>query len=222
VLMQLNREYGPQTEDRLDRWIREGEHKTQDFKFAINNSKKISLSLSAFANTEGGRLLIGVKDNGKIVGVHPEDEIHMLEGAAELYCTPAVDLNITIMGLEEGAELVCAEVAACKSGFIRAHGPDNDQKAYVRVADENMIASPLHLELWKRRGSENAFDPSTFSAPDKELLALLSSEDEWRLNALIKRSQWPRRKALQRLGDFLHWGVAELKRTENEFRICPA
>lgn len=219
--MQLNREYGPQTEDRLHRWIAEGEHKTQDFKFAINNSKKIAMSLSAFANTDGGRLLIGVKDNGKIVGVHPEDEIHMLEGAAELYCTPSVNLNITIMELEEGAEVVCTEVAACSSGFIRAQGPDNDLKAYVRVADENMIASPLHLELWKRRGYENTFDSATFSAPDKELLALLSSKDEWRLNALIKQSQWPRRKALQRLGDFLHWEIAELKRTESEFRICP-
>lgn len=218
--MQLNREYGPQTEDRLHRWIAEGEHKTQDFKFAINNSKKIAMSLSAFANTDGGRLLIGVKDNGKIVGVHPEDEIHMLEGAAELYCTPAVNLNITIMELEEGAEVVCTEVAACSSGFIRAQGPDNDLKAYVRVADENMIASPLHLELWKRRRSENTFDSATFSAPDKELLALLSSKDEWRLNALIKQSQWPRRMALQRLGDFLHWEIAELKRTESEFRIC--
>ena len=28
--------------------------------------EKIAKSLSAFANTEGGRLLVGVKDNGKI------------------------------------------------------------------------------------------------------------------------------------------------------------
>lgn len=220
--MQLIREHGPQTEERLYRWIGEGEHLRQDFKFAINNSKKIAMSLSAFANTEGGRLLIGVKDNGKVAGVHAEDEIHMLEGAAELYCTPAVDLNMTIIELEEGAEVVCAEVAICASGFIRAQGPENDHKAYVRVADENMIASPLHLELWKRRGAESAFDPSTFSAPDKELLELLSSKDEWRLNALVKHSKWQRRKALQRLGDFLHWRLAVLKRVENEFRICPA
>lgn len=45
--------------------ISEGEHLQQDFKFEISDVYKIAKSLSAFANTSGGRLLIGVKDNGK-------------------------------------------------------------------------------------------------------------------------------------------------------------
>lgn len=45
--------------------VSEGEHCHQDFKFEISDARKIARSLSAFANTEGGRLLIGVKDNGK-------------------------------------------------------------------------------------------------------------------------------------------------------------
>ena len=52
--------------------IKEGEHQQQDFKFEISDVCKIAKSLSAFANTDGGRLLIGVKDNGKIAGVHSE------------------------------------------------------------------------------------------------------------------------------------------------------
>jgi predicted HTH transcriptional regulator len=52
----------------LHKIISEGEHQTQDFKYAINDSKKIARSLAAFANTDGGRLLLGVKDNGKIAG----------------------------------------------------------------------------------------------------------------------------------------------------------
>jgi predicted HTH transcriptional regulator len=46
---------------RLYKLIEEGEHQQQDFKYCINDSKKIAKSLVAFANTDGGRLLIGVK-----------------------------------------------------------------------------------------------------------------------------------------------------------------
>ena len=64
--------------------ISEGEHVRQDFKFEISDSRKIARSLSAFANTEGGRLLIGVKDNGRIAGVRSEEEMYMVEAAAQV------------------------------------------------------------------------------------------------------------------------------------------
>lgn len=53
----------------LQQLIAEGEHQQQDFKFEISDARKIARSLSAFSNTDGGRLLIGVKDNGRIAGV---------------------------------------------------------------------------------------------------------------------------------------------------------
>jgi len=45
--------------------IAQGEHQQQDFKYCISDSRKIARSLVAFANTDGGRLLVGVKDNAK-------------------------------------------------------------------------------------------------------------------------------------------------------------
>ena len=41
--------------------ISQGEHQQLDFKYEISDSKKIARSLVAFANTDGGKLLIGVK-----------------------------------------------------------------------------------------------------------------------------------------------------------------
>ena len=54
------------SKDYIYKLIEEGEHQQQDFKFEISDARKIAKSLSAFSNTDGGRLLIGVKDNGKI------------------------------------------------------------------------------------------------------------------------------------------------------------
>lgn len=77
----------------IQQLISEGEHIQQDFKFAISDARKIARSISAFANTQGGRLLIGVKDNGKIAGVRSEEEIYMIEAAARMYCRPQVELE---------------------------------------------------------------------------------------------------------------------------------
>ena len=64
--------------DYIHALIAEGEHQQQDFKFEISDARKIAKTLSAFANTDGGRLLIGVKDNGKIAGVRSEEEKYMI------------------------------------------------------------------------------------------------------------------------------------------------
>ena len=77
----------------LQRNIAEGEHQQQDFKHQITDSRKIARTLSAFANTDGGRLLIGVKDNGNINGVNSHEEIHMVEAAADFYSIPNIEVN---------------------------------------------------------------------------------------------------------------------------------
>ena len=69
--------------DYIHTLIAEGEHQQQDFKFEISDARKIAKTLSAFANTDGGRLLIGVKDNGRIAGVRSEEEKYMIE--VEMY-----------------------------------------------------------------------------------------------------------------------------------------
>ena len=65
-------------------YIEEGEHLRQDFKHSITDSKKIARTIVAFANTSGGRLLIGVKDNGKLIGINTDEDYYMVEAAAQL------------------------------------------------------------------------------------------------------------------------------------------
>ena len=60
----------------IHKLITEGEHQQLDFKFEIADSRKIARTFSAFANTDGGRLLIGVKDNGSISGIRTGREIY--------------------------------------------------------------------------------------------------------------------------------------------------
>ena len=75
--------------------ISQGEHQQLDFKHSISDSRKIARTLAAFANTDGGTLLIGVKDNGNVSGVNSDEEYYMLEGAAQMYCKPEVKFKVT-------------------------------------------------------------------------------------------------------------------------------
>ena len=77
----------------IENLIQQGEGQTLDFKFEISDSKKIAKSLVAFANTDGGILLIGVKDNGAIVGVRSDEEYYMIQAAANMYCKPKISFS---------------------------------------------------------------------------------------------------------------------------------
>ena len=74
--------------------IEGGENQQLDFKFEIADSRKIARTLVAFANTDGGHLLVGVKDNGAVAGVRSDEEFFMAEGAARMYCRPEVPFEV--------------------------------------------------------------------------------------------------------------------------------
>ena len=121
--------------------IAEGEHQQQDFKFEISDARKIAKSLSAFSNTDGGRLLVGVKDNGKIAGVRSEEEIYMIEAAAKLYCKPQIDCEMHVHTVE-GRTVLEVIVPPGEQKPYCAKDHDNRWWAYIRVRDENILAPP--------------------------------------------------------------------------------
>lgn len=136
--------------------IEEGEHEHQDFKFAISDARKIARSLSAFANNDGGRLLIGVKDNGSIAGVRNEEDIYVVEQAAEMYCVPPQQLRVTAFKTDGGHTVVRVEIDRADIRPVQVKEAEGHMRAYYRVRDENIAAPPLLVRAWQR-----AAEPST-------------------------------------------------------------
>lgn len=133
--------------------ISQGEHEHQDFKFAINDPLKIARSISAFANHGGGRLLIGVKDNGVVAGVRNDEDIYVVEQAASLYCRPSQSVEFTQFKAEGGAIVIRAEIPPSSERPVTCRDTDGSWRAYYRVADENIPASPLMIQAWRSRAS---------------------------------------------------------------------
>lgn len=139
----------------LDRIIAEGEHERQDFKYSISDARKIARTLSAFANHSGGRLLIGVRDNGSIAGVRNEEDIFVLEQAAEMYCLPAQKLTVTAIQAEGGAIVIRAEIEPSEVRPVKVKEEGGRLKAYYRVDDENIAAHPLMIRSWNAARENN-------------------------------------------------------------------
>ncbi|MDD4515142.1 ATP-binding protein [Massilibacteroides sp.] len=134
--------------------IEQGEHQQLDFKFEVSDSKKIARTLSAFANTDGGRLLIGVKDNGVIAGVRSEEEYYMIEAASHLYTKPEV--KFTARKWEINGKTVL-EVYIPPAEGVPYLAPDkqDEYKAYIRVKDENILANEVLVLAWEKRKQTN-------------------------------------------------------------------
>lgn len=128
--------------------IAEGEHQQLDFKFEINDARKIAKTLSAFSNTDGGRLLIGVKDNGRISGVKSDEEYYMVESAASLNCKPELNFDFRNHTIE-GKHVLEIYIPPARVKPVYARDEKNRWMAYQRVADQNILASVIQLEVWK-------------------------------------------------------------------------
>ncbi len=134
----------------LKNLIAEGEGQHLDFKFEISDSKKIARTLSAFANTGGGILLVGVKDNGRIAGVRSDEEYYMLEAAAGMHCKPEVDFT-TRQWQADGRTVLEVKIEKSSSPPHFARSDDGKWLAYIRVRDENILANQVMIRVWKRR-----------------------------------------------------------------------
>jgi hypothetical protein len=78
----------------LKKLIKEGENQQLDFKYCVSDSRKIARTLSAFANSNGGKILIGVRDNGRIAGIKSDEEYYMVDTVAQLFCRPKITYSI--------------------------------------------------------------------------------------------------------------------------------
>jgi predicted HTH transcriptional regulator len=136
--------------------VSEGEHQQQDFKFEISNAKKIAKTIVAFANTKGGRLLIGVKDNGRISGIRSDEEFYMIDAAATMYCKPEIPIK-SYQRIVEGKNVLEIVIKV------------SDEKPHYALDDEKIV-----LEILKVEGGANfSFLKNELNIKKRELQNLL-------------------------------------------------
>ncbi|MDO5394528.1 MAG: ATP-binding protein [Bacteroidales bacterium] len=151
----------------IQRLIELGENETQDFKYAISDARKIARSISAFANNRGGCLLIGVKDNGAIAGVRNEEDVYVVEQAGSMYCDPPQKLTFDAFRTDGATIVIRATVSEAARRPVRVREADGSRRAYIRVADENIVAHPLMVRAWmNHRPQDDILDETAWEILD--------------------------------------------------------
>jgi hypothetical protein len=205
----------------VERWISEGEHLKQDFKFLVSDSRKIARTLVAFSNSAGGRLLIGVKDNGKIAGIRSEEELYMIGTAARHLCMPVVPYTSVVHRI--GSKTVLeVNVESASDKPVRLKESDGTLRAYVRWKDNDLLADAVLMQYWK---SIHSVRPATlaFTETESALLAYLSENPEGiSISAFSRMCNLPRRRAIAILSRLLSWNVLHFVPGPAGLRYVPA
>ncbi|MFQ5569415.1 MAG: helix-turn-helix domain-containing protein [Rhodothermales bacterium] len=139
----------------LSQLIALGEGQHLEFKQRVPGAERIAKEVTAFANTSGGRLLLGIADDGAIVGVRDATEEEYALGQALIqHCYPPVDFSTERISVTKKRDVIVVSVPASR---IKPHfliGQENGGRtAYVRVEDMSVEASREAIRLMRTRNN---------------------------------------------------------------------
>jgi ATP-dependent DNA helicase RecG len=118
--------HGAMDEQGLLDLLRSGEGQQVEFK--RKSTAGVSQTACAFANTGGGVILVGISDEGRVVGVSPEEERRVSQRLSRL--EPYPEVRVTTLPLA-GKDVMVVEVEASKR-LVTLGGV-----AYIRVGPTN-------------------------------------------------------------------------------------
>lgn len=185
----------------LEALISGGEGLELDFKKTIRDSRKIARSLVAFANTRGGRLLIGVRDNGTLAGVESEEEVYMVESAALVYCRPEVKFTAQAHRLE-GKTILEIIIPGDGSTLYEAQNEEGKWEILIRDGDECRTAAREYAEIVRLR-RQNKGSLLKMGPVERRVLEILRDRPEGygvrEVTRKIKAPVWKVARLLTRL-----------------------
>ncbi|TCC90467.1 ATP-binding protein [Pedobacter frigiditerrae] len=190
----------------IKRLILEGENVSLDFKKTISNTEKIAKTLVAFANNRGGKLLIGVADDGVIKGVKSEDEEKfMITRAAHSFCKPAIEPKFEEVYVDDKIVLV---VDIPKSDLKPHYALDENKKwwVYFRVKDKSVLASKIIVDVLKESNNDNG-QLISYTEYQKKLLTYLEEHGRITLKDYSKLIKSAHKKAQKIIVGLILTGV---------------
>ena len=176
--------------------IARGEGSRLEFKRSISTSARIARTLCAFANTGGGKLLIGVNDDGKIGGVESEiREMLKIEQATDELVEPPLLISYQVVTVEGKPVIVIDVPESTDKPHFAVDGQGN-RTIYVRAKDKSVPTNKLIME-------QLPTDKTLLQSPNvKTLLQYLRKNEDItadRMARLVNISDYRANKLLHQL-----------------------
>jgi len=133
--------------------IKNGENSGVDFKRDTIDNRALAKELVAFANLKGGRILMGVDDNGDVHGITRDKlEEWVMTACRDKIRPELIPYFELIRDVEPGKDVAVVQV---DPGWSVHHVWHNNHRTYyIRVGTQSREASPEELErLFQQRGT---------------------------------------------------------------------
>lgn len=142
-----------------------GESKNIEYKVTLpDKSKKYMKTIVAFANTQGGKLVVGVDDKThEIVGVENEILFQLMDGIANAVsdsCMPQIIPDIEPQTVDEKTVIIVSvEAGKNRPYYLKSKGKENG--TYIRVAGTSRQAFPEKIRELEMEGARISWDELT-------------------------------------------------------------
>ncbi len=199
----------------LKNLISQGENQKLDFKFLISDSRRIARSLVAFANTDGGTLLVGVKDNGKIAGISSDEEIYMIDAAATLYCVPEIKYNLRLWEPEKDKQVLEVVISPDHSKLWKAKDDNRKLQVWLRNGDQNFMPGRIWELVWLKNNNKLKAD-ITFSRNEHLVFSHLTKMQSYNFEKIKELTALPVTQLEQMISDFIVLELMDMKIEDQE------
>ncbi|MEG1825165.1 MAG: ATP-binding protein [Cloacibacillus sp.] len=200
--------------------ILHGESKNIEFKSVLpQKSERYVKSIIAFANTSGGKLIIGIDDETRdVIGVDKESVFEIMDSIANVVsdcCEPQIVPDITFQTID-GKSIVVVDISpgANRPYYLKSSG--KERGTYIRLGSTSRLAEAVKIKELEIEGAKCSWDEQicvgytvTHEAVEglckdikEHMLNAVSSEEEKRIIPDVTKEQ------------LLNWKI--LKKTETE------
>ncbi|MFZ9871106.1 MAG: RNA-binding domain-containing protein [Candidatus Kapaibacteriota bacterium] len=197
----------PMTRHELRDLIAGGESSTVEFKRKFTTAEKFAREMIALANTVGGYLIVGVDDDGAIVGVPSEKEVVEQIERSQHVITPELPVHIDVVEIE----FVDVVVVHIPNSEQKPHRlTSEEQRAYIRKGDQSVAASKEMTKILAAQRPDAP--PMTLSIGDRErrLFLYLERYGQASVNDFARLVNISRRRASQILVKLVRAGVLHI------------
>lgn len=203
----------------LNEIIENGENQQVEFKRKFTEPEKIAKEMIAFANTQGGKILFGIDDDKKVIGVESEKgEIEYIDLAARFYCEPPLEFSIDIMHIyRKDVILVDIPESRKKPHRLIENGKEDgdESKVYIRVKDKSVQASKETIKVLKKLRSDSPAQIINLGDKERALLDYLAKHERVTLREFREYLNLSNRRASRILVNLVR---ADLIRLHNHER----
>jgi len=172
----------------LQELVNQGEGQRLEFKQKAKFPEKIVKEVVAFANSDGGYLLVGIKDDGSIEGLkYAEEEKYILDQAILNYCKPKIKFTSRQIAISSKRSVLKYYIYKSnkRPHFALPSLKVNHGKAFIRLEDKSMQASRELVEILKHQNNSKG-QVFTFGEKEKVLLEYIKEHEKITLRTYTK------------------------------------